>query len=425
MPNFASAFDVDSLATASVGTALRAARELHLWRGNDGDLPSSDIDGARIATGFSGPLLIDGEPIPKWADLSGYYRTADDRAVQFHANFDHHAAGIVKRLGCEPNRSSVEAATATWNADDLEAALIADGMIAAKLRTLDEWHKHPHAQAAADLPLVSVEQIGDAPPLVRSAGHDPCSELRVVDCSRVLAGPVAGQTLAELGADVLRVGSPGLPSVPVCVMSTGFGKRNCDVDLGSELGQSTFAALLRHADIWLDAFRPGALAARGFTPEHAAQLRPGIIVVQLSAFDWVGPWAGRRGFDSIVQSTTGIVDAGATAAGRAMPDEPTPLPVQALDYATGYLAAAGAMRAVQHQASVGGSWLVRLSLLRTRNWLVDLAPPGTFTPAAPSIDDAHLRTVASDFGRLTGAKPVVGTHKSAPRKLGTSEAVWR
>lgn len=420
----ASAFDVDAIASASAGAARRAARELHLARGNHGELPNADVVGPGVAAAFAGPLLIDDKPIPKWADLSGYYRTADDRAVQFHANFDHHAAGIVSRLGCEANRSSVEAATATWTADDLETALVADGMIAAKLRTLEEWQQHPHARATADLPLISVEQIGDAPPLPRAPGVDPCSELRVVDCSRVLAGPVAGQTLAELGADVLRVGSPGLPSVPVCVMSTGFGKRNCHVDLTSPDGQSTFAKLLSSADVWVDAFRPNAFANRGFTPQRAAELRPGIVVVQLSAFDWEGPWAGRRGFDSIVQSTTGIVDAGTSAAGKTLPDDPTPLPVQALDYASGYLAAAGAMRAVQHQAVVGGSWLVRLSLLRTRNWLVDAATPSRFAPAPPVVGDEHLRTVESEFGQLTAAQPVVGTHRCAPRKLGTSEAVW-
>ncbi len=368
--------------------------------------------------------------MPKWADLSGYFRTADDRAIQFHANFDHHAAGIVRRLGCEPTRESVAAATATWQADDLEAALVSDGMIGAKLRTLDEWQQHPHAVATAHLPLVSIEQIGDAAPHDRTgvrdpSGDGPCGGMRVLDCSRVLAGPVCGQTLAGLGADVLRVGSSDLPSVPVCVMSTGFGKRNAFVDLGTTAGRETFSGLLADANIWVDAFRPGALANHGFSPEHVAERHPGIVVVQLSAFDWTGPWAGRRGFDSIVQSTTGVVDAGTRAAGRHLPGDPTPLPVQALDYATGYLAAAAAMRVAQHQATDGGSWLVRLSLLRTRNWLVGLRPPATFAPATPTVEDADLVTVESAFGRVTAARPVFGASASAPRPLGSSEPVWR
>lgn len=428
-PGLASAFAVDTAASSSVGAALRAARELHLARSTistvvDSPLLEPEVSSSRVRAAFSGPLRIAGKPLPKWADLSGYYRTADDRAVQFHANFDHHAAGIVARLGCEPDRASVEAATARWNADDLETALIADGMIAAKLRTLGEWDEHPHGQATANLPIVSIEQIGESAPRQHPPGADPCGGLRVLDCSRVLAGPVCGQTLAGLGADVLRVGSPDLPAVPVCVMSTGFGKRNTFADLTTNNGRGVFGDLIDGADIWVDAFRPGALARHGFTPEAAAKRRPGIVIVQLCAFDWIGPWAGRRGFDSIVQSTTGIVDAGARAAGRLMPAEPTPLPVQALDYATGYLAAAAAMRTVQHQSTAGGSWLVRLSLLRTRNWLVGLAPPASFTPATPTIDEDDLTTVDSDFGPLTAARPVFGRTASSPRPLGSSDPVW-
>lgn len=341
-PGFASAFDVDTAATSSVAVAARSGAELLLAR--NGKVPRPAIDNARVAATFLGSLDVDGQPVPKWADLSGYYRTADNRAVQFHANFAHHAEGILERLGCEADRSSVEAAVAGWQSDDLESALIADGMIAAKLRTTDEWQHHPHHLATAHLPVLSIERIGDGPPRPRPAAERALDGVRVLDCSRVLAGPVCGQTLAAQGADVLRVGSPGLPSVPICVMSTGFGKRNAFADLTTSEGRSTFDDLLAEADIWVDAFRPGALSAHGFTAERAAERSPGICVVQLCAFDWVGPWADRRGFDSIVQSTTGLVDAGARASGREMPEAPTPLPVQALDYATGFIAAAAADR---------------------------------------------------------------------------------
>ncbi|MEZ5297671.1 MAG: CoA transferase [Ilumatobacteraceae bacterium] len=183
-------------------------------------------------------------------------------------------------------------------------------------------------------------------------------------------------------------------------------------------GRTAFAALLSDADVWIDAYRPGACAANGFDLDA---VRPGSVVVQISAFDWVGPWAGRRGFDSIVQTTTGIASEGMRQAGT---DVPTPLPVQALDYCTGLLAAFAARRLVDHQAGVGGTWLARLSLLRTRNWLVGLAPPQPFTPSKPTVDPAALHAVSTAWGELTAPLPLGGAWRSPPTPLGTAEPVW-
>ncbi len=396
---FSSAFDVDTVALASTGSTVLALGHHRL----DRDL---------VAATFGCHVTLDGEAPAVWADLSGYYETADGATIQFHANFDHHRAGIVRRLGCEPERSAVEAAVRTWNGDELEAALIADGMVAARLRTLDEWSAHPHGRATVDLPLISVERIGDGPP------RRPDRRLRVLDCSRVLAGPVAGQALASEGHDVLRVGGPHLPSVEIGVLSTGFGKRNAWVDLRDSSGREEFGALLDSADVWVDAYRPESFAARGFPPDR---IGAGGIVIQLSAFDWQGPWGGRRGFDSIVQSTTGVVRAGSEAAGSS---RPVPLPVQALDYATGFLAATTAAKLVAHQAEVGGTWLARLSLLRTRNWLVGLAPPAPFEPSRPDWRPETLQTWSSSFGSLTAPRPISGSWSSPPRPLGSSPPVW-
>ncbi len=396
---FTAAFDVNTVAMAAAASAVLAG----------GD---HTIDRDLVVASYTGTVAVDGDPVPKWADLSGYYATRDDRFMQFHANFPHHAAGIVRRLGCEPDRESVAAAVMTWDPVELESALITDGMIAARLRTLEEWSQHPHGQATANLPLLSVERIGDGSP------RDPSRQLRVADCSRVLAGPVAGQTLASHGADVVRVGAAHLPSVEVGVISTGAGKRNAFVDLETESGRGDFARFLSGADVWIDAYRPGAFAGRGFTPVRCAT---GSVIVQLCAFDWEGPWAGRRGFDSIVQSTTGIVEGGRAAAES---DRPTPLPVQALDYATGYLAAAAAQRLAAHQADVGGTWLVRLSLLRTRNWLVSLGGPTPFTPAAPVVQPDTLVTMPSAFGAVTVPRPLTGTWPSPPQHLGSSPLTW-
>lgn len=396
---FASAFDVD-------GILLAAAAASNLAFG------TTRLDRRRLVALCAGRALVDGRPVPSWGDLSGYYPTREGGQVQLHANFPHHAAGIVRRLGCEASRDAVAAAVSAWDADDLEAALVADGMIAARLRTIDEWDAHPQARATGGLPVVSVERIGDGPP------RDPGRRRRVLDCSRVLAGPIAGLQFAAHGADVLRVGSARLPSVEIGVLTTGAGKRNADVELDTPAGRDLFTGLLRDADVWIDAYRPGAFEGRGFPCDA---IGAGGVVVQISAFDWVGPWAGRRGFDSIVQSTTGIVLAGSAAAGS---DAPTPLPVQALDYATGLLAAFAAERLVRHQAEVGGTWLARLSLLRTRDWLVAAGGPRPFTPGLVEPSPEAMWTVDTPFGAVTTARPIGGEWPHGPQPLGAAEPVW-
>jgi len=405
--SFASCFDVDS-------AALSAAALANLVNGD------TEVDRDRVAALFAGRILVDGEPLPTWAELSGTYRTSTGGSIQFHCNFPHHAAGVVERLGCAPDRDSVQEAVLGWDPDELEATLIADGMIAARMRTLAEWDAHPHARATAHLPLITVERIGDGEP--RPAER----RLRTLDCSRVLAGPVAGLTMAAHGADVLRIGAAHLPSVELCVLATGFGKRNTDLDLRTADGSATFGELLDGADVWIDGYRPGALAGHGFPAERAA---PGSIVVQVNAFDGPGdlapgsasPWAGRRGFDSIIQTTTGIAAEGMARSGR---DVPTPLPVQANDFCTGLLAAFAARRLIDHQAEVGGTWLARLSLLRTRNWLVGLAPPVDYEPAMVDVDPAALHTVDSEWGRVTAARPIGGSWPTPPQPLGTSAPTW-
>ena len=255
-------------------------------------------------------------------------------------------------------------------------------------------------------------KVGDAPPRPFDR------RLRVLDCSRVLAGPVAGQMFAAHGADVLLIGAEPLPSVQVGVLTTGFGKRNAYANLDTVGGRETFERLLAGADVWIDSYRPGSFAARGFAPQRC---EPGTVIVQLSAFDWTGPWGGRRGFDSIVQSTTGIVDAGTAMSGR---DGPVPLPVQALDYCTGLLAAFAGAQLARHQGEVGGTWLARLSLLQTRNWLVSLDPPKQFAPQPTVAPPDALHTVTTPFGRVTAALPISGAWPHGPQPLGSSQPTW-
>jgi crotonobetainyl-CoA:carnitine CoA-transferase CaiB-like acyl-CoA transferase len=259
----------------------------------------------------------------------------------------------------------------------------------------------PQARALAELPLVSIEKIGDAPPKPWPPGDRPLAGLRVLDLSRVIAGPVAGRTLAVHGADVLLVSGPQLPAIPWLTIDTGRGKLSTFIDLKSEAGRQQLRELLAGADIFSQGYRPRSLAKLGFAPEDAARINPGIVYVTLSAYGHSGPWAERRGFDSLVQTATGFNHAEGKAAGL---DGPKELPAQMLDHATGYLMAFGAMIAKARQAREGGSWHVRVSLAQTGRWLWSLGrlPSAVSAPDIPAdaVNRTFIQTMPSGFGTL-------------------------
>lgn len=420
IPPDRSAFRV-ALAAAAAGGAVSAAVSELTGR------PAPAIDPALALATFTTHVTQGGRPVPKWAPLSGAYRTADDRFVQLHCNFPHHARGAARRLGAPEDPDAFATAVARWDAFALEQALIDDDMVAAAYRTLDEWADDPHAASIADLPVLDWRRLS-APDEDHESNHNrpataerPLSGIRVLDFSRVLAGPVAGQTLANLGADVLRVDGAHLPSVAVGVMTTGTSKRNTYLDLRSAGERERLVGLVRDADVVIDAYRPGALDRWGFGPHEIAAVAPSASVVQISAFDWVGPWAGRRGFDSIVQSTTGIALAGAELSGS---EAPVHLPVQALDYSTGLFAASAAIRALARRSSGHGTTLARLSLIRSRNWFVGLGGPDRFEPGAIIPEPDQLASIASDFGELELVRPLIGSWSWGPRRLGSDRASW-
>ena len=237
------------------------------------------------------------------------------------------------------------------------------------MRSHDEWSATPQAKALAELPPLTIEKIGEAAPKPWPAGDRPLAGVRVLDLSRVIAGPVAGRTLAVHGADVLLVSGPELPAIPWLTIDTGRGKLTTFIELKSEQGRGVLRDLLAQADIFSQGYRPRAIASLGFSPEEAARINPGIVYVSLSAYGHAGPWAERRGFDSLVQTSTGFNHAEGQAAGI---DGPKELPAQMLDHATGYLMAFGAMMAKARQSREGGSWHVRVSLAQTGRWLWNL-----------------------------------------------------
>jgi crotonobetainyl-CoA:carnitine CoA-transferase CaiB-like acyl-CoA transferase len=350
-------------------------------------------------------LKRDGNPPPPaWDAIAGVYKTGDGRFVRLHTNFPHHRDNVCKVLNCKPEREQVQAALMTWKAEEFETAAYAGGCVVSMMRSRDEWLAHPHAAALAALPLISIEKIGEAAPRPWPVGDRPLSGLRVLDLSRVIAGPVAGRTLAVHGADVMLISSPNLPAIPWLTIDTGRGKLSSFADLATDGGREALRNLLADADIISQGYRPQSIAALGFSPQDAARIRPGIVYVSLSAYGHAGPWAGRRGFDSLVQTSTGFNHAEGQAAGV---DGPKELPAQILDHVTGYFMAFGAMMARARQAREGGSWHVQVSLARTGQWLWGLGRVSDGFAAADLKAEAVklvLEEVPSGFGTLTAVK---------------------
>jgi crotonobetainyl-CoA:carnitine CoA-transferase CaiB-like acyl-CoA transferase len=369
-PQLPSSFRVAAAAQVSIAAAGLAAAQIWQLRSGQSQGVAVDMRHAVVECRSERYLRVDGKPPPpSWDPTAGIYKTGDGRFVRLHTNFRHHRAAVCKVLNCKPERPDIQAALMQRDGEAFETSAYAGGAVVAMMRSREEWSDLPHAKALAGLPLVSIEKIGEAAPKPWPAGDRPLAGLRVLDLSRVIAGPVAGRTLAAHGADVLLVSGPDMPAIPWLTIDTGRGKLTSFVELKSEQGRETLRDLLAGADIFSQGYRPRALASLGFSPEEAAGINPGIVYVSLSAYGHAGPWAERRGFDSLVQTSTGFNHAEGQAADVEGPKE---LPAQMLDHATGYMMAFGAMMAKARQAREGGSWHVRVSLAQTGRWFWNL-----------------------------------------------------
>jgi crotonobetainyl-CoA:carnitine CoA-transferase CaiB-like acyl-CoA transferase len=430
-PVLPSSFRIGCAAQASIAAAALAAAELRHRAGFPRQRVGVAMRHAAAEFRSESYLSIDGAAPDNFGNpLFGAYRTGDGGFVRLHMNFPHHRENVVRFLDCAPTRPAIEAALQRWQAVDFETQAYAHGCVVAAMRTPEAWAQHPQAAAVAATPVVQIEKIGDAPPRPLPAGAKALSGLRVLDLTRIIAGPVAGRALAAYGADVMRIASPTLPFIDWLVKDTGRGKLSAYADLATPEGQSALEVLAVDADIFLQAYRPGALAARGLGFDDLAELRPGIVYGTLSAYGDAGPWASRRGFDSLVQTATGFNVAEAQAAGI---DGPKELPCQALDHATGYLLAFGTIMARLRQASEGGTWLVRVSLAATGHWIWNLGRVDNgFRCPLPSRDAVAdlLEDSASPFGAMRAvrhaaqlvATPATWTRPSVP--LGTHPPVW-
>jgi crotonobetainyl-CoA:carnitine CoA-transferase CaiB-like acyl-CoA transferase len=401
-------FRVALAAGTAIAATTMAAASLLQARGREPGTVRVALHHAAESFRSERHLRVEGAPLPLWAPLSGDYEAADGW-VRLHANYPHHATAIATALGVAEDKDAVTAAVAGRPAEEVEHDIVAAGGAAAAMRGRKLWKAHAQGKAVRAEPLIMIDRVADAAPRRLGTASWPLAGVNVLDLTHVIAGPVCGRVLAAHGADVLHVGAAHLPTVRPLVIDTGLGKRSVHLDLRTEDGRSLLRELVRGADVFVQSYRPGALARLGFGVDELAALRPGIIGVDLSAYGQTGPWARRRGFDSLVQMSCGIADEGAAAAGT---DKPTPLPAQALDHATGWLAAFAVISVLQRRGLLGGSWQVRLSLARTARWLDKLGRIDVIPTESPD-PTGLLAEVDSAFGAVTHVR-VPGTLPGAP-----------
>ncbi len=430
-PVFPTRYRVGTAGAAALGAVGLAAARLWELRAGRAQRVAVDLRAAAASLRSARYLRIDGKVPPDPRDpLFGFYPVRGDRWISIHTNFPHHRDAALEVLQSDDDREAVAAATRRWDGEALEDAIHAAGGCAGFVRSEPEWNVHAHAAAVAAQPLVEIHRIGDAEPEPLPAGERPLSGIRVLDLTRVLAGPTCARSLAEHGAEVLRVTAAHLPDSGPMDLDTGIGKRSARLDLRNEGENCVLRELARRTDIFSQSYRPGALDARGFSPEALARLRPGIVCVSLSAWGATGPWRARRGFDTIVQAVSGMAHASRDSAG------PRYLPVSAIDYVSGYLMAFGAMVALARRAREGGSWLVRVALARIGKWIVDrgVLESEVFKGVPAELPEEELNPLVTEtespFGRVRHLRPVVrlsetpGGWALPPVPLGYHPASW-
>jgi CoA-transferase family III len=425
---------VTSFATAAVASSLLAAASLTAAR-NAASAPSVALDTRHVATAIRSEryLRVNGEPAGAgFAPLSRFWRTTDGW-IRLHANYPWHRDRLLRVLDAADDPDAVGAAVARWDAVALEDAVVAAGGCAAAVRAPNEWRAHPQGVVLDVLPLVETARLGEAASHARPPAPRALDGVRVLDLTRVIAGPVCTRTLAAHGADVLRVDTPSLPEIEAQAVDALPGKRSAFIDLKSPIGDAELEHLLDDADVLVTGYRPGSLHQFGLAPAALAARHPGLVVLNLSAWGHEGPWAARRGFDSLVQAASGIAVAeslAGSATESAGDDTPGVLPAQALDHATGYLAAAAVVVALERQMREGDTWHVQCSLAQTAAWLLrqprtDVAATEEYDPTPYFVDMARnedVITLVTPPGSLDG-RPL--EWPSAPAHLGSSPPRWR
>lgn len=421
---FCSVYPVSELAAASIALAAQAAAAL------TGNPAKPRLDAHLASRWFQHSFRPINRPLPPaWDAFAGDYQTADGW-IRLHTNAPHHRQSMERVLGKQPDRAALARIVAGWQKQTLEQAIVDAGGCAAEMRSLEAWRQHPQGQSVAQEPLIAWQsQAESAPPAWALPIARPLHGVRVLDLTRVIAGPVATRFLAGLGAEVLRLDPPDWEE-PTLEEEMMLGKRCARLDLKSDAGRQQFERLLMQTDVLVHGYRADALEALGYDSARLQQLALGLIDVSLNAWGWSGPWRNRRGFDSLVQMACGIADAGQRWHGA---DTPQPLPVQALDHATGYLMAAAALEGMRQRVTHGTGVRARLSLARTAHLLTSHPYPAGMAAAglAPSLpyderDTLELTPLGLGYRLkppfwLPGT-PLLWSRAGGP--LGAAEPIW-
>jgi crotonobetainyl-CoA:carnitine CoA-transferase CaiB-like acyl-CoA transferase len=364
--------------------------------------------------------------------MMDFFQTRDNRWIFLHAGRDHFHESALKLLQCEETTESLAAAISRWEAQPLEDAFDAGGCMAVIARSIEEWASHPQGKILKDLPVVEVIKIGDSPPEPLGRGLRPLSGVRVLDVTNVLSGPTCGRTLAEHGADVLRVDSPDDTRMKplTFLIDTGHGKRSTFLNLRHESDYRKMLSLIAKADIFSENYRLGKMGKLGLSAEAVAKLRPGIIYTSLNCYSYEGPWRERSGMEQIGQTAAGL------AKEEGSPDRPGLLPGAITDYTSGYLAAFGTMVALYRRACEGGSYYVRTSLTQSAMLLGRTA---RVTQSKEQVQGLEIsseeisklsETVETPYGTMIRLAPVVQLSETPacwilpPVPLGTHPPQW-
>ena len=429
-------FKITATSTAALSAVGLAINDL--WEIRTGKRQDIAINSRQATASLRSGKYMDMDTAPVSTErnpVMGVYPAKNGRWSYLHCNFPNHRAAALQVLGVSEDKEEVRRAVSQWDALELEEAIIKAKGAGGMVRSMEEWAHHPQAAAIRSLPLMEIIKIADSPPETLPEGGRPLSGVRVLDLTRVLAGPTCARTMAEHGADVLKITASHLPNIGYQEYDTGHGKLSANLDLRDNGDLETLHGLIRDTDIFSQGYRPGTLGDRGLSPESLAKIRPGIIYISLSAFSHLGPWSSRRGFDTVVQTVSGITD----RQGHLFPGAETGpqfYPVSAIDYLTGYLMAFGGLVALARRAKEGGSWLVRISLAQTGRWLVDQGQvPETALNGVPSeFSDSEIKQWSTSsetpVGKLGHLSPVLElsetrAHWARPSvPLGYNDPIW-
>ncbi|KAI9928603.1 hypothetical protein MW887_001818 [Aspergillus wentii] len=439
-----SSFKIAHIAQASIGLSALLAAQLYALRTSSSSVPKVTVSLEHASVEFKSERLytLAGKPAPSpWGPVGGLHKTSDGY-VRVHDSFPHHRDGALALVGCEPNASRAELAEKikNWCSVDLEAAAFDNRLVISALRSYSQWDVLPQAQKITDLPI-TLRKLSDGPvgllSSMQSQSDKALRGLRVLELSRVIAAPLSGRTLSAHGADVLWITSPNLPDLPTMDRDFGRGKRTIQLNLDMQSDQNELSRLLEDAHVFVQGFRPGGVAYRGFSPDALAKRfqHRNIICANMSAYGPDGPWSDKRGFDSLIQTCSGMNVSEAEHYGAGEAARPTPC--QALDHAGGYFLAAGIEAALCKQATEGGSWQVDVSLAGVMKYLRSLGQfegksgfnTRDFT-CTKDVPPEYLETRETGFGEMTYVRhsaSIEGVNVGwdvMPKPLGSDERKW-